>query len=313
MPIKYLFRFDGAKDNDEFFNSARGRGISNVYAGFEMEIGPGWIPDFLLVSRDDAKGHCTLTLIELESRRMDALVSSRKYLPESSTEIFKTFHNYLGRVLAQCRSTADPRISVVEDLQGFLGRAEKIVIETACALRSDPAYLECLPLADQPQVSAVRYSHSSGKESFASLSVSPLAFEGHLILTRDQTVGLNRAIVILDAVVRQHEHSAARLKAWLAPNRNPLRKAISNRHSDFPELWQFLSTDKNSGVKITCEPFFSELSVFWSSMTDRPVAMETVHRLISEYYPLAYELKMGDRMQDVFKEAKRIVQRAPSK
>lgn len=303
MPIKYLFRFDGAKDNDGFFNGAKDRDINNVYAGSEMEIGPGWIPDFLLVSRDDTKGHCTLTLIELESKRMDALVSSRKYLPESSAEILKAFHNYLGRVLAQCRSTADPRISVIEDLQGFLRRATIMIIETACALRSDPAYLECLPLADQPQTSVLRYSHGSSDESSEVLSESPLAFEGRLILTKDQTVGLNRAIVILDAVVRQHEHSSARLKAWLNPKRNPLRKAIANRHSEFPELWRFLSTDKHSGVKITCEPFFSELSAFWSSMTDKPVAMKTVHRLISEYCPLAYKLKTGDRMQDVFKEA----------
>jgi len=309
MLTEFLFRFDGAKENDGFLKSTLDRGIKNVYAGVAMEVGPGWVPDFLMVSCDWVKGHCTLTLIELESRRAEALASSRKYLPEDSTEILSAFHNYLNRVLTQCRSTADPRISVIEDLRESLKKAQKIIIETACALRSDPTYLERLPLTDQPQTSALRYSHLSPRETLTTSSASPLTFEGRLILTRDQTVGLNRAIVILDAVVRQHEHSAARLKAWLDPKRNPLRKSISNRHNDFPELWQFLSTDKNSGVKITCEPFFAELSTFWSSTTDKQLVMETVHRLVSEYYPLAYKLKMGDRMQDVFKEAKRIVQR----
>lgn len=307
MTIDYLFRFDGAKDNDKFFEGAKKRGIDNVYAGIEIEVGPGWIPDFLMVSRDDTERHCTLTLIELESRKMDALASSRKYLPESSAEILKAFHSYLNRVLEQCRSTADPRIHVVEDLQAFLKKASRIIIETACALRSDPTYLERLPLTDQPQTGALHYLHSPSHESSPNLNVSPLTFEGQRSLTRDETVGLNRAILILDAVVRQLDHSAAGLKVWTSSKRNPLHKIISRSQKEFPELSEFLSWDKHSGVKITWAPLFAELSTFWSDKTDKQISREKVHRLISEYYPIACRLSMRDRMQEVFEKAKRFV------
>lgn len=277
MSIDYLFRFDGAKDNDEFFKNAMKQGIENVYAGIAMQVGHGWIPDFLLVSRDEAQQQCTLTLIELESKGPDALISSRKYLPEKSKDILVAFRNYLDNVLDRCRTTADPRISAIEDLQAFLERASTIKIETACALRSDPAYLEKLPLADQPQIGIVSYSRSSNSQSSPAFKVPSLAFEGQRSLTPYETGGFNRAILILDAVVRQKDHSAARLKGWLDPRRNPLHKTMSHSQDDFPALFDFLASDKNSGVQITFEPFFAELSTFWSGTTNKQVNPDRIH------------------------------------
>lgn len=307
MLTKYLFRFDNAKDNDEFFKSVRGQGVSNVYAGAVMEIGPGWIPDFLMVLCDNAERSCTLTLIELESKKADALISSRKYLPESSAEILGAFHNYLNGVIARCYSTADPRISVIEGLQAFLREAPSIRIETACALRSDTTFLEQRPLLDQPQTGAVVPHHSFERDSLESPSASSMTFEGHITLSRYEAIGLNRTVLILDATVRQQDHSDANVKAWLSPKRNPLQKAISNRRGDFPETWRFLDTDKNNGAKVTCETLLGELATFWSDETDKQFSLNIVRGLVQEYYPIAYKLKGEDRMRDVFEGVKPVI------
>ncbi len=309
MSVEYLFRFDGAKDNDGFFKSTRERGTDHAYAGLTMEVGPGWIPDFLTVSLDEEKEQCTLVLIELEAKRADALVSSRKYLPESSGNILNAFRSYLDRVIAQCSSTADSRGLAIESLRAFLQKAQRVRVETACALRSDPTYLERLPLLDQPQTGALIYGHSFKRELSGTSRTPEMVFEGHLTLSRNETIGLNRAVLILDAIVRQQDHSDADLKAWISPKRNPLRKAIYSSRGDFPETWRFLATDKNSGAKITCETLFGELSDFWSSVTDKQYSQGLVQNLVREYYPIAYALKKGDRMRDVFERARPVVER----
>jgi hypothetical protein len=81
VPDIFLFRFDGARENDEFLNLARSKGHL-VYAGLAMQLQRGWIPDFVEVTLDEKAATCTITIVELESTEGSALVSARKYLPE---------------------------------------------------------------------------------------------------------------------------------------------------------------------------------------------------------------------------------------
>jgi hypothetical protein len=305
---KYLFRIDSSKDNDKFFGGAKDQGIDHVYAGTLITLGVGWVPDFLMVTGDGVDGYWTLTLIELEAKRADALISSRKYLPESSAKILDAFHEYLARVIDQCRSTADPRVSVFEGLQAVLQNAMNIRVETACALRSELNHLERLPLMDQSQTEALPYSHSFKPDSPQVSRTTLMTFEGRITLSRDQTIGLNRAVLILDAIVRQQDHSDAILKAWVSPKRNPLRKAIHEERKDLPEISRFLATDKNSGAKISCEALFGELSDFWSETASKRLESHVVRDMVSAYYPSACALKMGDRMRDVFEGARKVVE-----
>lgn len=145
---QYLFRFDGAKENDLFMEENRARGIF-VFAGIELRIGL-WIPDFLMVSSHEGGRRFTLTIIELEASKTAALKSARKYLPESSNDIIRAFVDYLDSVIVKCRQTADPRYSTIESLQQKLKRDTEIKVETACALRSKPALIERHRLLDQP-------------------------------------------------------------------------------------------------------------------------------------------------------------------
>ena len=98
-----------------------------------------WIPDLIEVVVDES-GNFILRLIELEAQKPDALISSRKYLPENSTGIVGTFCEYLERVIRACRSRADSREDEFVRLKTKLSKAEKISVTSAGALRaSTPA------------------------------------------------------------------------------------------------------------------------------------------------------------------------------
>lgn len=309
MSVEYLFRIDQAKDNDAYFETTRKQGVNNVYAGVEIKIGQGWVPDLVRVSRQDSPEACILTLIELETSKPEALKSSRKYLPESSAHILEVFQNYLDRVIENCRATADPRRSTVEDLRVFLGKQPKIVVETACALRSGSEYLEKLPLLDQPREGwhySARTDRPPGKKSFQPLELN---FEGNLSLTRYQSIALNRAVLILDAIVRKQDHSASvlgkrvnlYLKSWLKEN-----SAYQDR---FPSIYKVLSADKTIGLKLPKDwgVFFEELSQHWDGAANYTMTPEKARRWISGYYSTVCLLNGKDRMQQVFTKAKAVI------
>jgi hypothetical protein len=151
MPTVYLFRFDGAKDNDDFFNAMR-PSVGCAYAGMELSIGAaGWIPDLLKVEVHEPPESCSLALIELEATESAALISCKKYLPENSASILSAFNEYLDRVIRECRSSADPREGELANLKSVLSEASHVTITTAGALRSSTAFVEELFLIDQPK------------------------------------------------------------------------------------------------------------------------------------------------------------------
>src|SRR5438552_1857138 len=148
MSTIYLFRVDGAKDNDAFFASMRSS-VSHAYAGVDFRVGgAGWVPDLVRVIVDDPPDRCSLTLIELEATESVALMSCRKYLPENSADILKAFNDYLDRVIRQCRSSADTREADFAGLKAVLSEISQVTVTTAGALRSSTSFVEELALID---------------------------------------------------------------------------------------------------------------------------------------------------------------------
>jgi hypothetical protein len=132
---RYFFRLDMAKDNEEFFVARHRSGADCVYSGIAMRVGPGWIPDCIEVNLDTKAGVVKLIILELEATDIVARASCRKYLPEPSSAVLQAFAAYLDAVVSQCRSTADPRLALLEDLQRAVATHPHVLIHTAGALR----------------------------------------------------------------------------------------------------------------------------------------------------------------------------------
>jgi hypothetical protein len=219
------------------------------------------------------------------------------------------FQNYLDRVIENCRATADPRRSTVEDLRVFLEKQPKIVIETACALRSGSEYLEKLPLLDQLR-EEWHYSASTDRPPRKKSFQPPdLHFEDNLSLTRYQSIALNRAVLVLDAIVRKQDHSASVLKQWVNLYLKSWLKENSDFQDRFPSIYMVLSADKTIGHKLTieCDVFFEELSQYWERAANIGMTPEKARRWISSFYPVACSLNGKDRMQQVFANAKSVI------
>jgi hypothetical protein len=153
MSAVYLFQIDCARNNDAFFQAAAKQPLVSVFyrgAGFQVGEAP-WIPDGVQVDTDESPVRCSLTLLELEERKSEALISCRKYLPEDSTRVLHAFREYLRRKIGECKSTADTRERALTALERLLQQGAPVRVKTACALRSAPfIIIEALPLIDQP-------------------------------------------------------------------------------------------------------------------------------------------------------------------
>lgn len=127
------------------------------------------------------------------------------------------------------------------------------------------------------------------------------------MLTRQQTRVLYRAVLILDAVIRQKDHGAASLKAWLGGRTQPLKILVLQRREDFPEMEKFFEANKNSGIRLSMEQFISELANLWSTIKDGQLDSLKVRHLLSTYIPVAAPLRMHEPMQLVFEKARSLV------
>src|SRR6266571_5731344 len=221
MATEYLFRVDGAKDNDDFFGIARAS-ARHVYAGADFRVGAaGWIPDLVRLVLEEPPNTCTLKLIELEATESEALVSCRKYLPENSGNILSAFGDYLDRVVRQCRASADPREPEFASLRAMLSQASHVTVMTAGALRSSATFVEELPLIDQPKLAAQPRAIQDDQTDKARV------FQGVLRLSQREANVLGRCVMILDAVVRQRDHSSATFHDWRGRERTqPLKRLL---------------------------------------------------------------------------------------
>jgi hypothetical protein len=298
MHKAFLFRFDGARENDEFLDHARSQGHL-VYSGIEMKLSRGWIPDFIEVLFDDNSAACSLTIFELESTETVARVSARKYLPESSHDILKTFRQYLHRVLQRCRSTADPRARDIQQLNDALGRDAHTSIWAAGALRRPPQTVERLPLIDQGAAPRNSVIDSQPHQPANSLS-------GELSLSPREHKTLSRSVLILDAVTRGWDKSDASLRAWRNLRSQPLRNHIQGNPSNFPALSVLLLGQK-TGVRVMIEDAARELCTIWSQFQPGRHAETTVLRALTNFLPIDRELDPSASVRMAFEKARQVL------
>ena len=291
------------KDNDAFFN-ARKSSAAHVYAGVAVSIGSSsdWIPDLIEITVNEP-GNITLRLIELEVQKSDALISSRKYLPENSTTIVRAVCEYLERVIRACRSSADSREDEFARLKATLSKAEKILVASAGALRSSSGFVEELHLLDQPKglvqmQSAENILHEATPD-----------LNGTLRLSSDKAAALGRAVLILDAVIRQRDHSDAMFKTWRAQDRSqPLKKLLKENSKAHACLRAFIS--RKGGTTLNFEEMVSELVAIWSHSSKKKINQESARGLINQFLPIADAIGPSDRMPAIFDEARKFLAEA---
>ena len=301
MPASFLFRIDGAKDNDAFFNALKSS-VSHVYAGVDAGFGSSnWKPDFLKVVIGESNDF-TLTLIELDVTESIVRASCRKYLPENSTDIINTFQEYLDQVIRQCHSSADPRKDEFTQLKATLLNAEKIIVTTAGAFRSSIDFLEEFSLIDQPQrvMQMQPVSAASRKKSPEEVR----AFRGTLRLSSDEAKALGRPILIFDSIIRHFDHSNATFRVWRGSARsNPLKKLLTKNKTAYPNLYSLIVETVNIGITLDFEKLLSELVAMWADAGDEKIDHEHIRNLISRYSAIASQIKQNSRMRAIFDDA----------
>jgi hypothetical protein len=297
---RFLFRLDGSRDNDQFMDLWRARYGNNVYSGTPMKLGPGWIPDFVELMTDETVKSMSLTLIELEATEGVARASCRKYLPESSAQIFESFVQYLDTILEQCRVTADPRLEAFQHLKEFIAPKSNVVVRTAGALRTSLDLFEAFPLRDQPDQSPVRLIAASPPPP----SMPP--FEGKKRLSRNEIDGLRRVVRILHAVMVGKDHDGGTLKTWRNLRRKPLDTVLKAEGDRFPELRRLVSFITQSGSAFDCEKIVNELAELWST-DGRDTAPQQVRLWIKEFHPIALSFPNHEPMRNVFERARMLV------
>lgn len=300
MPAVYLFRVDGAKDNDDFFGAMRSS-VGHVYGGVDFRVGvAGWIPDLVRVVVEQPSGRCSLTLIELEATEAVALISCRKYLPENSVNILSAFGEYLDRVIRQCRTSADPRGSEFASLKATLSQATQVTVTTAGALRSSTAFVEELPLIDQPKMAAPLRAIQEDRQDQSRV------FQGILRLSAHEAKALARCIMILDAVIRHRDHSSATFHAWRGQARTqPLKRLLSENNGNHPALRAFVFEAQNRGITVDFEQVLAEVVEIWSAARGGQLDPEHTRRLVSGYFPVALPIRGHEQMTGVFETARK--------
>ena len=294
MPEIFLFQIDGAKDNDAFFET-RKPSASYFYGGIDLKIGY-WSPDLVEISVDEF-GDFTLTLIELEQDKIEASKSCRKYLPENSAEIVRRFDEYLGRVIGECRF--HPHKDEFIRLKTILAKSKKIAVTTAGALRSSSHFIEKHSLIDQPEHIAQTYSDR----------VIPIAetqkFHGTLKLSLNDANAVSRCIFVLDAIVRQRDHSGATFKAWRQSPTQPLKKFLNQNEPAYPLLRTFLLPTRIRGITLNFEMALSELAKIWSDTSNKQFDPNNVRNLFDSLFPITLRIKNYEKMPVVFEKARR--------
>jgi hypothetical protein len=304
---EYLFQIDGAQNNDAFFNALR-TSASFFFKGSTFRVGEApWIPDGVRV--DVHESRCLVTLIELEDTKPNALISSRKYLPEDSTAILRALSEYVDRIISQCKSTGDPREVGFTRLKDLLGKGIPSVVKTACALRSSTETVEELALIDQLHLAETLEVLGNGDNDDYELGEiergEPQTLQGMLRLDRQWSNALGRGPVVLDAVIRQQDHGGGTFNGWRS-RRAPLKRLLSETQGN-PTLRQLVLGANRTGMKLDFEILLSEMVSLWKSAFGQ-LELEDTRRLITAYFPIASRIRKHDRMDRIFEEARRHIE-----
>lgn len=270
-----------------------------------------WIPDGVRVEVDEALSESCVILIELEETKSEALISSRKYLPEDSKTILRSLDEYLQRKISECQSTADDRGSVLVHLRESLQKSSSVTVKTAWALRSSRSIEDGLHLIDQPLAVRSRGlsksdlfgeggDHADGANTQRSASEG-VEFRGVRRLNQQEAHVLGRCVLILDAVIRHKDHSGATFHAWRT--KAPLRHLLKISTLKFPVLKQLLFETANSGITLDCEALTSELLQIWPTIREP----EYIRDLMGAFFPHCLEIKGHKKMSVIFETARQTV------
>jgi hypothetical protein len=297
MKHRFVFRFDGSKDNDEFFGRRRCMGDVVAYSGTAMLVGPGWIPDLLEVEILDGTSRFTITLVELEAQEITARASCRKYLPEPSDAILHRFLDYLKGVRKQCEATTDPRLEEFVKLQVALSGTTLVEVRTAGALRSAVDYLEMHSLLDQPnRVNIPNRPLSENTPKFN--------FEGIIPFSREAKDGLRRTVRVLHTVITDHDHSDGTLHSWRNSRRKLLDSTVAESKQKYPVCNELLQNKSASGMRLDCNLLASELAAIWSASGEYRITTTVVTDTLQRFVPICMAFSEHDSMRAVFESAR---------
>lgn len=305
----YLFQIDSARENRPFFESMHAASTDSVYLrGLDFKVGP-WTPDGMRVDLEiGASPQCYLTLIELEPTEPLALRSSRKYLHESSTSICRTFMQYLHRVIEDCDSRADVRRTRIVLMRDILAGNIPITVKTAGALRSGIAFLEESPLIDQTSSGQSRENAQHYIAIDEESRHKQLEMHGILRLSPDQSKALRRCLSILDAVIRQDDHSGAIYRSWRM--KTPLKRLLKRAGETSSTLGRFILDQENSGITVDFDALLSEIVQVWTKDGKRSqqLDVEISRNLIRGYFPTAEKIRPPDQMSIIFETARQFLE-----
>jgi len=304
MTRPFLFRIDNARDNDEFMDLRRERHGDRLFSGTAIKIGPGWIPDYIELTTDEAKNETRLTLIELEANDATARASCRKYIPEPSAAIIEAFLTYLETVISQCRLTADPRLDGFRSLRETIAQSNKIVVQTAGAIRSSPDFIEVFPLLDQPDQNPLRPKPPTGKKH------AEIHLRGARSLSRAEVDGIRRVVRLLYAVAAGKDDNGGLWKSHKNLRRKPLDFAIMRSPEDFPVLRQIVFLNPQSGAKLDCDKLLSELVALWAN-AGKKITEGQATTWVQAFFPTAMKFRAQQSMQSIFAEARVILAGGP--
>lgn len=296
MTRRFLFRLDGSRDNDHYFDRRREHDNTVAYSGMTMTLGPGWIPDLIEVDFGDNGAVSTITLVELEASESTARVSCRKYLPEPSIDVLQRFVTYLDGVIAQCRASADPRLDKIRDLRKAIGTGEFLIVRTAGALRSSSTFLEVHTLIDQPE-------RISLAEVQSKVSAAAFVCAGLRVLSRAETDGLRRTVRILHAVVIGQDHSGGTLHTMRNVSK-PLDAAVSKDPERFVQLSHLLAKYTATGMRIDCDGLAEELAALWSMSKTYQLPGSAVADCIERFVPISMQFANRESMRVVYESAR---------
>lgn len=113
---------------------------------------------------------------------------------------------------------------------------------------------------------------------------------------------------ILDAVIRQDDHSGAVYHSWRqkTPLKNLLKKDLNEK---FPVLQQFLLNEKNSGITIDSEVLLAEIVKVWAKNGfGKHIDVKLARNLIEDYFSTAAGIKPHDEMSAIFDAARRFLE-----
>jgi hypothetical protein len=300
--IPFVFVVDRAETKYAFF--AAFTAGKQVFCDGQLRLND-WIPD--LVTVEAQRGRTILRLIEAEPTAESAKQAARKYIPESPRSVVEQFKMYLGRLRAFYRRSFDSvREQLIVALQEELAHADPEV-RTAAAIRSGTDCIEEYRLEGQGLPITVLTDSSK--------SASWLDFDGLANLPRVETILLNRAVLLADAVLLGDDRGTGGVTSWIKKRGEKIRVEMPTQDPESSALGKLMWSTKCQGVQVALDSLMLELRDRWVSKTGRaiePAGVSVVVRALVERLQLrGVELvRLGqreDRVQDLLGEARTVV------